>query len=70
MHIEVSTMLEVDGHVVNRDELIQRIEQLIGPAPQPPNEDASTSSSGLAPGNLESKSTPSDTFRVRLVHPS
>ena len=46
-------MLEVDGHVVNRDELIQRIEQLIGPAPQPPNEDASTSSSGLAPGNLE-----------------
>ena len=53
MHIEVSTMLEVDGHVVSRDELIQRVEQLIGSAPKHPKEVAGTTSSGLAPGDLE-----------------
>ena len=53
MPIEVWRMLEVDGHVVSRDELIQRVEQLIGSAPKHPKEVAGTTSSGLAPGDLE-----------------
>jgi SAM-dependent methyltransferase len=46
-------VLEVDGHVISKDELVDRVEQLVQAAREQPSEVTYSVSSGLAPGDLE-----------------
>jgi SAM-dependent methyltransferase len=49
---EERSVLDVDGHVIQADELVRRVEALISSAHQDPRT-ASAAAVGLAPGNLE-----------------